>query len=80
MKMKEVLLEEKKRRARKDSIHGRKPFITAKQKTSGNYPHEARGNDYRYNEGTICLVSRLIGGKGMVFRAWAHKRMPLNSQ
>ena len=25
----------------------------------------------------ICLVSKFIGGKGMVFRAWAHKRMPL---
>ena len=28
----------------------------------------------------FCLVSGLIGGKGMVFRAWAHKWMPLNSQ
>ena len=28
----------------------------------------------------ICLVSRLIGGKGMVFRVWAHKQMPFNSQ
>ena len=33
-----------------------------------------------YNEGTICLVSGLIGGKGMVFRAWAHKQTPLNPQ
>ena len=32
-----------------------------------------------YNEGTICLVSRLIGGKGMFFRAWTHKRTPLHS-
>ena len=29
---------------------------------------------------TIRLVSGLIGGKGMVFQAWAHKWMPLNSQ
>ena len=29
-------------------------------------------------EGTICLVSGLISDKGMVFRVWAHERMPLN--
>ena len=28
---------------------------------------------------TVCLVSRLIGGEGMVFRAQVHKRTPLNS-
>ena len=33
----------------------------------------------RYNEGTICLVSGLIGSDRMVFRTWAHKRTPLNS-
>ena len=33
-----------------------------------------------YNEGTICLLSGLIGGKGMVFRAGAHEEVPLNSQ
>ena len=42
--------------------------------------HELQGDDYGYNEGTICLVSGLICGKGMVFRAWAYKRMPLNLQ
>ena len=40
--------------------------------------HEPRGDNYGYNEGTICLVSALIVGKGMVFRAWAHKRTPLS--
>ena len=39
-----------------------------------------RGDDCGYNEGTICLVSGLIGGKTMVFRAGAHKRTPLNLQ
>ena len=29
--------------------------------------HEPRGDDHGYIEGTICLVSRLISGKGMVF-------------
>ena len=33
-----------------------------------------------YNEGTICLVNGRVGTGGMVFRAWAHKRMPLSSQ
>ena len=40
--------------------------------------HEPRGDDYGYSEGTICLVSGLISGKGMVFQAWVHKRMSLN--
>ena len=38
------------------------------------------GDDYGYNKGTICLLSGLIGIKGIVFRAWAHERAPLNSQ
>ena len=42
--------------------------------------HEPQGDDYGYNEGTICLISGLISGKGIVFRVWAHKQMPLNSQ
>ena len=28
----------------------------------------------------FCLVSGLISGKGMVFRSWVYKWMPLNSQ
>ena len=70
----------KKRRARKNIIHGRKAFIKVMWRKGEDDPHEARGNDYRYNEGTICLLSRLIGGKGMVFRAWAYERAPLGSQ
>ena len=31
-------------------------------------------NDSWYIEGTICLVNEWIGAKGMVFRAWVHKR------
>ena len=37
-------------------------------------------DDCQYNEGTICLVDKLMGAWGMVFRAWAHERSPLNSQ
>ena len=48
-------------------VHGRKPFITPMRRTGGNDLHGPRGDDYGYIEGTICLVSRLIGGKGMVF-------------
>ena len=50
------------------------------QRTSENDLYEPRGDDYGYSEGTICLVSGLIVGREMVFRAWAHKRTPLNSQ
>ena len=28
----------------------------------------------------LALANGLIGGKGMVFQAWAHKQTPLNSQ
>ena len=65
----------KKQRTHKIVIHGRKSFIT-----SENDLHEPQGDDYGYNKGTICLLSGLIGGKGMVFRVWAYKRVPLNSQ
>ena len=78
MKMKVEL--EKKRHARKNLIHGRKPFIIPKQITSENDLHELLGNDCGYNEGTICVVSRYISVKRMVFRAWVHKQPPLNSQ
>ena len=55
MKMKVEL--EKKRRARKSIIHGRKPFVTPKQKTGGNDLHELLGNDCGYNEGTIYVLN-----------------------
>ena len=42
--------------------------------------HKPLGDDYGYNKGTICLLSGLISIKGMVFRAWAHEWVPLNSQ
>ena len=48
----------KKRRERKNYIHGRKPFITPMWRTSENDLHEPWGDD---NEGTICLVSGLAG-------------------
>ena len=47
----------KKRCVRKNVIHGRKLFITPKQKTSKNDLHELLGNDCGYNEGTICVVN-----------------------
>ena len=56
MKMKVEL--EKKRRTRKSIIHGRKPFITPKQKTGENNLYELLGNDCGYNAGTICVVNR----------------------
>ena len=49
-------------------------------RTGENDLHEPRGDNYGYNEGTVCLVSGLIGGKGMVFQAWVHKQISLNSQ
>ena len=56
MKMK---IELEKKCARKNVIHGRKPFITSKQKTAENDLHELLGNDcgYIYNEGSICVVN-----------------------
>ena len=50
MKMKE----EKKRHARKNYIHGRKPFITLVLRNCESDLLEPQGNDYEYNEGTIC--------------------------
>ena len=47
----------KKRCAHKNVTEGRKPFIMPIQNTSENDLHELRGNDYGYNEGTICLVN-----------------------
>ena len=45
--------EEKKRHARKNYIHGRKPFITLILRNCESDLHEPQGNDYEYNEGTI---------------------------
>ena len=70
----------KKWRAHKNVIEGRKPSITPMQNTSEKDLHELQGNHYGYNEGTICLVNRWIGPKGMVFWAWTYKQVPLNSQ
>ena len=39
----------KKRRARKNVIEGRKPFIMPIQNTSENDLHEVWGNNYGYN-------------------------------
>ena len=46
--------EEKKRHARKNYIHGRKPFTTLILRNCESNLHEPQGNDYEYNEGTIC--------------------------
>ena len=69
MKMKVELELEKKQRARKSIIHGRRPFITPKQKTGENDLHELLGNDCGYSEGTICVVNERINVNSMVFRA-----------
>ena len=44
----------KKRHTRKNDIHGRKPFITLILRNCESNLHEPQGNDYEYNEGTIC--------------------------
>ena len=44
----------KKRHAHKNDIHGRKPFITLILRNCESDLHEPQGNDYEYNEGTIC--------------------------
>ena len=44
----------KKQHARKNYIHGRKPFITLILRNCESDLHEPQGNDYEYNEGTIC--------------------------
>ena len=46
--------EEKKQHVRKNYIHGRKPFITLILRNCESDLHEPQGNDYEYNEGTIC--------------------------
>ena len=56
----------KKRRARKNLIHGRKLFIMPKQKTGENDLHKLLGNNCGYNEGTICVVNGYISVKRMV--------------
>ena len=38
----------------KNIVHGRKPFITFILRNSESDHHEPQGNDYEYNEGTIC--------------------------
>ena len=42
------------RHARKNYIHGRKPIITLILRNCESDLHEPQGNDYEYNEGTIC--------------------------
>ena len=46
--------EEKKRHARKNDIDGRKHFITLILRNCESDLHEPQGNDYEYNEDTIC--------------------------
>ena len=70
----------KKRRARKNVFCGRKWFINHTRGTGETHRYEALVNDSWYNEGTICLVNGRICTEGMVIRAWAHERSPLNSQ
>ena len=41
---------------------------------------ELQVNSSSHTKGTICLVNGCMGTKRIVFRAWAHKRVPLNSQ
>ena len=45
---------QEKRRAHKNVIDGRKPFIRCIQKTGENNLHELQVNNCGYNEGIIC--------------------------
>ena len=55
----------------KNVIHGRKPVIMPIRRTGENDLDEPQGNDYGYNEGTICFV-RGSGGKGVFFERGRH--------
>ena len=59
----------------KNVIHGRKPFIMPKQNTGENNLHELLGNDYGYNEGTICVVTGEL-----VLRGWFLERGRMNGR
>ena len=54
MKMKGGGGGEEKNDRRVKIIHGRKPFITLILRNCESDLHELQGNDYEYNEGTIC--------------------------
>ena len=64
----------------KTVIDGRKHFIGHMQKTGENDLDKLQFNNSGHNEGTVCLVNRRIGARGMVLWAWAHKRASLNLQ
>ena len=70
----------KKRRTRKNVFNGRKWFISHTRGTGETHRYKVLVNDSWYNEGTICLVNGRISTGGMVIRAWAHERVPLNSR
>ena len=65
---------------RKNIFNGRKWFISHRRGTGETDRYEVLVNDSRCNEGTICLVNGRISIEGMVFRVWANKWVPLNSQ
>ena len=48
-------------------------------KNWGNDLNKHQIRDSGHNEGAICLLNGSMGAKGMVFRAWAHKKVPFNS-
>ena len=55
MKMKET----KKKHTRVKLYSWKEAFIMPMWRTGENDLHEPQGDDYGYNEGTICLVSGL---------------------
>ena len=65
----------------KNVIDGRKHFIGRLHKTGEDDWDKLWDNDSGHNEGTYHLFSKRVNWcQGMVFRAWAHERAPLNSQ
>ena len=48
--------------------------------STGEPSSDAITNHVPTMKGTICLVNGRISTEGMVFRAWAYERAPLNSR
>ena len=66
----------KKQLPRKKIFDDRKDFVWPYQKSGMTNFDELQVNNSSHTKGTICLVNGQMAAKGMVFRAWAHERVP----
>ena len=80
MKMKERNKEEKKRRALNNNFIDRIDRLRRYQRNGWMELSERRDIDSLDIEGTYTLVMGRYRAEGMVYRAWAHERAPLNTQ